>query len=344
MGITKEKYGTTPRGEIVYQYKIDNGNGLRAYILNYGGIITNLFVKDRTGKEVDVVLGWDKLEDYQTRGGYLGAAVGRNANRVAGAEFMLNGKKCVLAKNDGGNNLHGGNAGFNSKVWDVEEGENALIMRLNSPDGEEGFPGAAQVTMTYTLTPENGFLIHYEAAADQDTVFNMTNHSYFNLGGHASGDAGKLVLQMNSSFYTPNTNDCYPDGEVLSVTGTPFDFRAPKPLGQDWSADFDQIQKFGGYDHNFVIDGRGFRRAAILSCPENGITMDVFTDLPGIQVYTGNMFDEKSPGKGNATYHKHESICLETQYFPNAVNYAQFPRRFSGPVKSMIHRPNTDFL
>lgn len=325
MGVTKETYGTMPDGQTVYQYKIDNGNGLQACILNYGGIITKLIVKDRAGKETDVVLGWDSLEDYLQKDGYFGAAVGRNANRIAGAEFVLNGKKYVLAKNDGPNNLHGGNTGFSHRIWDAEEKENELVLRLTSPDGEEGFPGTAQVTMTYTLTPENSLLIHYQAVADQDTIFNMTNHSYFNLKGHTSGDAGGLVLQMNSAFYTPNTDECYPDGEVLSVTGTPFDFRIPKPVGQDWDADFDQVQKFGGYDHNFVLEGRGFRRAAVLSCPENGIVMDVFTDAPGIQLYTGNMFDEKDPGKDGAVYHRHESVCLETQYFPNAVNYTQFP-------------------
>lgn len=326
MAITKETYGVLPTGEAVYQYTIDNGNGMRACILNYGGIITNLYVPDANGNSVDVVLGWTKLEDYLTYdAGYLGAAVGRNSNRIANGVFELNGKTYTLAKNDKGRcNLHGGNKSFSRRIWDVEEQENALVLHLVSPDGEEGFPGTAEVTVTYALTPENSLQIHYEAVADQDTLFNMTNHSYFNLYGPGSQDAGKMVLQMNSSFYTPNCAAGYPDGEIHSVTGTPFDFRAPKPLGQDWDSDFEQIAMFHGYDHNFFLDGRGFRKSAVLACPDNGIVMTMYTDLPCVQVYTGNFLDDECIGKHGDMYHPHESVCLETQYAPNAIQYSQF--------------------
>lgn len=326
MAITKEKYAALPDGRDVYQYKLENGAGLAAYILDYGGIITRLLAPDRQGNRVDVVLGWDSLEDYIRHSGtYFGAAVGPNANRIAGARFSLHGTEYTLEQNDHGNNLHSAGAGLSSRVWDAETDGDRLVLRITSPDGDGGFPGNKQITVTYALTPENGLLIRYTAQTDKDTLLNMTNHSYFNLAGHNSGDAGGLVLQMNSAYYTPNTDGCYPDGEVLSVTGTPFDFRAPKPIGQDWNADFEQIQKFGGYDHNFVIDGRGFRRAAVLFCPGNGITMDVWTDTPGIQVYTGNMYEEEGLGKDGAQYGPHQSVCLETQYFPNAVHYTQFP-------------------
>ncbi len=328
MAITKKLYGTLKDGAEVFVYTLDNGKGLSAEILTYGGIIKNLYVTDKNGVKTDVVLGRDTLEDYLTNSGYLGAAIGRHANRIARGEFELNGKTYHVGINEGKNSLHGGKIGYDSRVWDAKEGgtesEPSLILTLVSPDGEEGFPGTVNITLTYTLTAENAIKINYKAVSDADTVFNMTNHSYFNLAGHDSGEMTKQILQINSGFYTPNDSECMPTGEVLSVAGTPFDFRAPKPIGQDINADFDQVEAVGGFDHNFALEGRGYRKAAIAQCVENGITMEMWTDKPAMQLYTSNGLKE-GIYKGGAKYKPHDAFCLETQYFPNAMAHSHYP-------------------
>lgn len=322
------EYGKMPDGTQVYQYTLDNGQ-MQVKMINYGGIITHLIVPDKNGAPTDVVLGLDNLEQYLDNRDCFGAAVGRHANRISNARFELNGTEYILQKNDGENNLHGGNVGFSKKVWNAEpagtEQEPAVVLTLTSPDMEEGFPGTVQVKMTYTLTKENGLRIHYEAVSDKDTVINLTNHSYFNLKGHQSGPVYNQLLQINSSFYTPNTKACIPTGEILAVEGTPFDFRTPKPVGQDITADFEQVALFGGYDHNFIINGRGFRRGAAMHCPENGVYMEMFTDKPGVQLYTANGATEGRVSKDGVTYGKHRGLCLETQYFPNGMGFSHFP-------------------
>lgn len=328
MAITKTLYGKTPAGEEVYAYTLDNQKGVSAQILTYGGIIKNLYVTDRNGVKTDVVLGRDTLEDYLKNDGYIGAAIGRHANRIARGKFELNGKTYNVGVNEGKNSLHGGTIGYDSRVWNAAEAgtENApsLVLSLTSPDGEEGFPGTVEITMTYTVTEDNALKINYRAVSDKDTVVNLTNHSYFNLAGHSSGEMTKQILQINSGFYTPNDDECMPTGEVLSVAGTPFDFRVPKPIGQDISADFDQIEKVGGYDHNFAIEGRGFRLAAAAECIENGIAMEVWTDKPAMQLYTSNALPE-GIYKDGAKYKPHDAFCLETQYFPNAMAHSHYP-------------------
>lgn len=327
MSITKELFGTLENGDKVYEYTLDNNKGVKAVILTYGGIIKNLFVNG-----TDVVLGRDSLEEYLDNDGYLGAAVGRHANRIKNGEFIINGTIYTVGKNNNGNSLHGGFCGFNQKNWVAEESgsdsEPALILSAVSPDGEEGFPGTLNVKITYTLNSENGLSLHYEAISDKDTVVNLTNHSYFNLNGHDSGTIDNHVLQLNCGFYTPNTEECMPYGEVLSVSGTPFDFRAPKPIGQDINADFEQIQMFGGYDHNFAISGRGFRRAAVLSGDKSGITMETYTNKPGVQIYTSNALDTERLYKGNSKYSIHQAVCLETQFFPNSTSFSHYPSAF----------------
>jgi aldose 1-epimerase len=328
MAITKSIYGKTPNGEEVYSYTLDNGNGVSAEILTYGGIVKNLYVADKNDVKTDVVLGRDTLEDYLKNDGYIGAAIGRHANRIARGEFELNGKTYHVGINEGKNSLHGGVIGYDSRVWTAAEGgeENApsLILTLTSPDGEEGFPGNVEITMTYTITSDNALKINYKAVSDSDTVLNLTNHSYFNLAGHDSGNMTNQILQINSGFFTPNDDECMPTGEVLSVEGTPFDFRTAKPIGQDINADFAQIQMFGGYDHNFAIEGRGFRLAATAECVENGIKMEVRTDKPAMQLYTSNGLPEGTY-KNGATYKPHDAFCLETQYFPNAMAHSHYP-------------------
>lgn len=327
MSILKTEFGTMPDGEKVYSYLLDNNQGLSAEILNYGGIVKNLYVTDKNGVKTDVVLGRDKLEDYLKNDGYLGALIGRHANRIAGGEFELGGTKYNVGINEGKNSLHGGNAGYDCCVWETEENdglEPSLTLTLTSPDGEEGFPGELKVKVVYTLTKDNALKIEYTAVSDKDTVCNLTNHSYFNLAGHASGTVDNQILYINSDFYTPNGSECMPTGEVLSVKGTPFDFRAPKPIGQDINSDFEQIKMFGGYDHNFAVNGRGYRKAAEAKCPQNGITMEVYTDKPAMQLYTSNGLAE-GVYKDGAHYGVHQAFCLETQYFPNAMAHSHYP-------------------
>lgn len=324
MSVSKRLYGNMPTGEAVYAYTIDNGKGVAAEIISYGGIVTKLLVKDKNGAVQDVVLGRASLEEYLDNDGYIGAAIGRHANRIANSEFELNSQTYKVGVNENGNSLHGGVVGFDKKIWDVTEEENAVVLKYTSPDGEEGFPGNLAVTMRYSVTDDNSFKIEYSAVSDKDTVCNLTNHSYFNLGGHESGNIYSHVMQINSEFYTPNNDMCMPTGEVHSVAGTPFDFRVPKPIGQDINSDFEQTKMFGGYDHNFIIKGRGYRLAAVVSNPDTGITMQTYTNQPSMQLYTANALG-KGVHKGDYEYQIHDAFCLETQVFPNAMAHSHYP-------------------
>lgn len=322
MSVTIEKIAQL-NGKDVFEFCLDNGNGLSAQILNYGGIIKRLIYK-----EVDVVLGRDTLEEYLNNDDYYGALIGRNSNRLENSEFELNGKVYKLNNNDGRNNLHGGMAGFDKKVWDaevVDEDEPSLILSLISPDGEEGFSGEVKIKVTYTLTKDSSIKIHYEGETDADTILNMTNHSYFNLNGHSSGDVCGHTLWMDSDFYTPNTNECMPYGEILSVKGTPFDFNTSETLGERFVSEHPQIRMFDGFDHNIVLNGRGYRKVACLTGEKSGISMEVYTDRSGIQLYTGNGINTTRVCKDNSLYCKYGALCLETQAFPNSMKHAHFP-------------------
>ncbi len=331
MSITEKQFGRVPGDETIMLYTLDNGRGLKAEIINYGGIIKNLYVRDKDGVFRDVVLGRSTLAEYADNDGYFGALIGRNSNRVANAKIKVGKRSFALNKNDGNNNLHGGIKGFDKKVWRAkmidDPEEPALLLAAKSYDGEEGFPGELDVIVTYTLTKDNGLKIHYTAAANKDTVVNLTNHSYFNLNGHDSGkNIDNLKLCINSMFYTPNNSECMPNGEIRSVLGTAFDFTTEKYVGQDINDTSEkQLEMFGGYDHNFILSGTGMRKAGSLWCEENGINMDFYTDMPGIQLYTGNCIDEKRVCKDGAVYKKHGALCLETQFFPNAFMYNHFP-------------------
>lgn len=327
MSISKRLFGTTKDGEQVFAYEMDNQNGLSAEILSYGGVIRKLVVT-KDGAKTDVVLGHETLEQYEDRDGCFGALIGRNANRIREGKFELNGKKYQLGLNKKGHNLHGGFKGFNKKVWDVIENDSAdepsIVLSLTSPDGDEGYPGTMDVTVTYTLTKNNALMINYKAKSDADTICNFTNHSYFNLSGHNSGTVYDQTLQINSDFYTAGDVHCIPTGEVLKVDGTPFDFREAKPIGQDIKSDFGMMDTYLGYDHNFAINGRGYRKAAEAHSAKTGITMEVYTSECGMQLYSGNYVDE-IPCKDNAVYGMHHAFCLETQGFPNAINIGHFP-------------------
>lgn len=318
--IKKTSVGRIKEKEI-FLYTLDNGNGLSAEIYNYGGIIRSLVINGR-----DVVLGREGFEDYLNNDGYLGAAIGRHANRIKNSRFILNGNEYNVGANEKGNSLHGGNTGFDKYVWDVNEingSEPSLELSILSPDGDEGFPGNLSLKMTYTLTAENSLKIHYEAVCDKDTVVNLTNHSYFNLDGHSSGTVYNQSLWLNSDFYTPNTDECMPYGVVLSVKDTPFDFTAAKKIGTDIGSAYEQVQMFDGYDHNFALSGRGFRRVAAMTSSDGSLEMDTYTDLPGIQVYSANCLEAGSY-KDGAPYGKHNAVCLETQYFPNSMENSHF--------------------
>ena len=320
--IEKIPYGIVGSEE-VFLFKMDNGKGLTAEIITYGGILRTL-----TYEGVDVVLGRDSLSEYIENAGCFGALIGRNSNRIAKGEFTLNGKKYELAKNNGNNNLHGGNIGFGKRVWEgkaVDRSEPSVILTLVSEDGDEGFPGKVKVKVTYTLTKENGLKIHYEGKANEDTLLNMTNHTYFNLNGHNSGTVDGHVMEMQSSFYTPNTKECMPYGVVEKVDGTPFDMRNGIKLGDAFASGNAQIDMFGGFDHNFALDGFGFRKFSTLKGEKTGIVMDSYTDRPAVQIYTGNGIQTERVCKNGAKYPVHGGVCLETQVFPNAMEFSHFP-------------------
>ena len=311
MNIERKPFGKTARGEAVTLFEIRTPE-LTARILDYGATVQALLVPDKNGKPVDVVLGHDTIEGYETHDGYLGACVGRVANRLGGAQFTLNGKTYILAKNDGKNHLHGGLRGFDKYVWDAEVLEDGVNFSRVSPDGEEGYPGTLRVSVSYRVA--NGALtITYDAVSDQDTLCNLTNHSYFNLNG--GGTALSHTLQIHADCFTENSDQCMPTGKILPVDGTPFDFRAPKHVGQDIGADDIQLRNGGGYDHNFCLTGE---TAAVLRGDASGITMTVRTTLPGMQLYTANFLTERR-GKQGTIYAPRCALCLETQYYPNAM-------------------------
>lgn len=327
MQIERRLFGTHQDGTPVYAYKMENANGVQAELISYGAAVRTLIVPDKHGSKADVVLGYDDLAGYQADNCYFGATIGRIGNRIRNAAFTLNGRQYQLAKNNGEHHLHGGLSGFNSRNWLGEILPDGVAFTRYSPDGEEGYPGGLQLNVRYRLTDDNALHIEYLACAEETTICNLTNHSYFNLSGHNGGDILSHELTIHAPFYTPGDAGCVPTGEILSVSQTPMDFTAGKPIGRDIHSEFPQVKQFGGYDHNFVLTGpAGMREIAVAREPVSGRTMRVFSDLPGVQLYTGNMTD--AMGKGGAHYKQHAAFCLETQYFPDAINH----RHFEGPV------------
>ena len=323
--IEKSGFGTTAAGVAVDLYTLTNKHGLVAKITNYGATLTQFLAPDKSGKIADVTLGFDNLKQYETQSPYFGATIGRYGNRIAKGKFELNGKTYTLATNNGPNHLHGGVKGFDKKVWsatpsDTPDGP-SLKLTCQSPDGEEGYPGALDMAVTYTLTDADALRIDYSATTDAPTVFNPTNHTYFNLGGEGSGSVLDETLYVNADRYLPVDADMIPTGELKPVKGTPFDFTTPAVIGSR----FDQLEN--GYDHNFVLNHKPgqIALAARLSDPTTGRVMEVMTDQPGVQVYTGNFLDGKTIGAGGKPYAKNGSLCLETQHFPDSPNHPSFP-------------------
>jgi aldose 1-epimerase len=332
LSISKSYFGITPEGIEIYVFKLNNSKGMSAEIINFGGIVRSLKVLNNKGDLEDVVLGFDNLEDYMKDGPYFGAIVGRYANRIENGRFELNGVEYELAKNNGQNHLHGGLQGFNKAVWETKivEGENeSLELFYTSKDGEEGYPGNLKVMVTYTLTEDNALKIDYFAVSDKDTVVNLTNHSYFNLSGHSSGDVLKHKVRINANYFTVSNENSIPTGEIRAVEGTPMDFTRLKTVGEDILSDYNQIVFGNGYDHNWVLNkiSNGLEKAAEVVDENSKRIMEVYTTKPGIQFYTGNFLEDPivALGKGKVKYKKHSGLCLETQYYPNSINTKNFP-------------------
>jgi aldose 1-epimerase len=307
-------------------YTLTNTNGIIAKITNFGGILVSLEVPDRNGTLADVTLGFDKLDGYLGEHPYFGAIVGRYANRIGKAQFTLDGKVYKLAANDNENHLHGGIKGFDKKVWrleDIDYNADEAMVKLSyvSEDGEEGYPGNLACSVTYTLTKVDKLRIHYEAETDKTTVVNLTNHSYFNLAGQGNSDILGHEMLINADKYTVVDKGLIPTGENRPVKGTPMDFTTPMTIGSR----IDQVE--GGYDHNYVLNSGGGTLALAVKVyePTSGRVMEVYTDQPGVQFYTGNFLDGSITGKAGKVYKKHYGFCLETQHFPDSPNKPDFP-------------------
>lgn len=326
----KKQLGILPDGRNAMLYTFSNDNGMEMTVSDLGAVLVSLSVPDKDGVKRDVVLGYDNLDAYlNNTNTYLGATVGRSANRIAGACFEINGKEYQMTKNEGNNNLHSGPDGYQIRLWETQEllaEKNGITFILESPAMDQGFPGRLIMKTTYLLTKNNEVKIIYEGISDEDTVFNPTNHSYFNLNGHTGGTVLEHVLKLNAQYYTPvSDSTAIPTGEIAQVEGTPMNFRTGKTIGADIEAEFEQLLFTGGFDHNYVLDKKteelGF--AAEVKSNESGIWMKVYTDLPGIQFYAGN-FIKNEKGKNKAVYEKRNGFCLETQYFPNSINTKEF--------------------
>ena len=327
--VTQRTFGTLPSGEEVQIYHLENKSGAFAEVLQFGAILVKLCVPDRDGRLTDVVLGYDDLAGYEVNGCFFGATIGRSGNRIAQSRFTLDGKEIVLTPNEGANNLHSGPDGFEKKMWtasEISEDKNAVTFSRISPDGENGFPGEFNVSVTYEMTEENELRIVYGGVCDQTTIANMTNHSYFNLAGEGSGSAMDQYLTIHAEQYTPVGEGSIPLGENAAVEGTPMDFRKAHKIGDEIEADFEQLKFTGGFDHNYVTDGynkASIREIASAWSEKSGIQMDVLTDCPCVQFYAAN-FVEDEYGKNGHVYNKREAFCLETQVEPNAVNVENF--------------------
>ncbi|MBU3144920.1 aldose epimerase family protein [Clostridium sp. CF012] len=318
-------------GKSVYLFTIKNSKGMIAEITSYGATLVSLVVQDSKGEFDDVVLGYDKFEDYRKYKNFFGATVGRVANRIENSSFKINGVQYKVAKNEGENHLHGGIVGFDKVVWEeevqVEESNGSIEFSYLSKDGEEGYPGNLKLRVKYTITEDNELKIEYFAISDMDTIVNLTNHSYFNLSGQGSGDVLKHKIMINSDKFTVNDKYSIPTGEIAEVNNTPMDFRVLTYIGENICSDYEQIALGSGYDHNWIINSSGNKlsKAAEVYDEKSGRIMEVYTTKPGVQFYTANFLTGLEPGKGGTTYSKRSGLCLETQYFPNAVNHNSFP-------------------
>lgn len=332
MGVIKKNFGVTKAGEKATLYTMTNRNGMQVSVSDFGAVIVEIITPDRDGKLADVNLGYDNVSGYEKNAPGYGSFLGRVANRIAGAKYTINGKTYEAEQNDGENCLHSGSKSYNKYMYDTEimeeaEGTSIEFSRL-SPDMEQGFPGNMDLTVTYTLTDDNELVIEYFAVSDQDTVLNLTNHSYFNLRGEGSGTVLDHQVWINADRITATDSGLIPTGEYTDVTGTPMDFRTRKTIRQDIDADYQPLKEGKGYDHNYVLNhtqAGEVEKAAELYDEVSGRCMEVFTDLPGMQFYSANHIDDKEKVKGGRVYHSRDAVCFETQFFPNTLNIESFP-------------------
>lgn len=327
-GLSPKNFEAEVQGKKTGLYVLKNKNNMEVCITNYGGRIVSVMVPDRDGVMRDVVLGFDSIQDYIKYPTDFGATIGRYANRIANGRFKLDDVAYQLPLNNFGHCLHGGPNGFQYRVFDAQQkSDNEIQLKYISQDGEEEFPGKLACTVTMTLSDDNAIDIKYEASTDKPTIVNMTNHSYFNLDGDPTSDNGKYLLQVNGDYFTPVDSTFMTTGEILSVEGTPFDFRNPTALGERFTIDDEQLKNGKGIDHNWVLNTKGNINVscARLKSEKTGITMDVYTTEPGIQVYTGNFLDGTLVGKKGIVYNHRASVCLETQKYPDTPNKADWP-------------------
>jgi aldose 1-epimerase len=335
--VTSAPFGKLPDGTSLQLFTLTNAKGTRVRATDYGGIITSLEVADRTGQLGDVVLGYDSIDGYLKSSPYFGSIVGRYGNRIAKGSFTIDGTGYKLAVNNGPNHLHGGIKGFDKVVWKAapfeRAGEAGIVFTHVSADGDEGYPGRLEATITYTLTDANELAFDYRATTDKPTHVNLTQHSYFNLAGDGSGDVLGHELMLSADRYTPVDATLIPTGELAAVAGTPFDFKTPTAIGARIDDPHPQIKFGGGYDHNFVVnrDGDGLVLVARVREPKTGRVMEVRSTEPGVQFYTGNFLDGSITGKGGHVYRKRTGFCLETQHFPDSPNKPAFPSTLVRP-------------
>jgi aldose 1-epimerase len=345
--VQQEKFGTR-EGRPVNLYTLKNAHGIEIKAMNYGGIIVSIRVPDRKGQFADVVLGHDKLEGYIPNPPYLGAIVGRYANRIANGTFTLDGKAYTLPKNDGPNTLHGGTTRtFDKVAWEAEplKGKNGVAFSYLSKDGEEGFPGNLKVKVTYTLTDSNELLIDYEATADKATPINVSQHSYFNLAGQGTGDILDHEVMINADRFTPVDKNLIPTGELRPVKGTPMDFTTAMKIGARIDDNYEQLQLGHGYDHNYVLNrkGPGMQLAARVYEPTSGRVLEVSTTQPAVQFYSGNFLDGTVTGKEDRVYKRRYGFCLETQHFPDSPNHPNFPSTILKPGETFHQKTSFKF-
>ena len=335
--VNKEFFGKTTNGGNVDQYTLINSNGMEVNIISYGGIITSWKAKDMDGNYRDIVLGFTNLSDYETSSPYFGALIGRYGNRIREGKFSLDGLEYNLAVNNGENHLHGGIKGFDKVIWDVEVEVNdksaSLILRYTSNDMEEGYPGNLDVKVTYTLTNDDELRVRYEAETDKKTVVNLTQHTYFNLSAGLSRDILAHEITIDADSYLPVDQTLIPTGELKGVVGTPFDFRASKSIGDDINEEDIQLTFGNGYDHCWVLNKQdeGIRLVASAYDPVSGRLLEVSSDQPGIQFYSGNFLDGTLESKDGAKYDFRSGFCLETQHYPNSPNQESFPSVILNP-------------
>ncbi len=336
MTADKTAFGKNQFGEKVELFTLTNKNGIRVRIMNHGATVVSLETPDKNGNLADIVLGHDTAAEYVQETPYFGCAIGRFANRIRGGKFVLDGREYTLAVNNGPNALHGGLRGFDKVVWDAEilPSGSAVRMTYVSADGEEGFPGEVKTVLTYTLTDANELKIDYAAETTKATPYNITNHSYFNLAGHAAGYVGSQRMTINADTFLPTDEEAIPYGNELPVAGTPFDFRLARAIGERIDADHEQLRFGNGYDHNFCLNKKTPGELSLCAWaedPVSGRAMEVYTTEPGVQFYTANYLDGTLKGKGGCKYVRRGGFCFETQHYPDSPNQRQFPNTILRP-------------